>query len=53
MLIEDNEIDFAEKLSAIYQDTEALTAMSTKALNYIKTNNCIEAVWETIKKDFE
>ena len=53
MVIEDNEIDFAEKLSALYKNTEMLSSMSTNALEYIRTNNCIDAVWETVKEDFE
>lgn len=53
MAIEDNEIDFAEKLSVLYKNTEMLSSMSTNALDYIRTNNCIDAVWETVKGDFE
>lgn len=53
MITEDDEAEFAEKLSKVYSDTGRLSEMSRKALDYIRVNNCTDAVWEKIKEDFE
>ncbi len=53
MLIEDDESDLADKISQLYADTARLSDMSKKALDYIRTNNCTDAVWENVKEDFE
>lgn len=53
MKIADDEYDFADAVTNLYKDVDALSSMSLKALEYIKQNNSIDAAWEIIKEDFE
>ncbi len=53
MTIEDDPDDFAEKLAAMYADTETLSRMSAAASEYIRTHNSTEAAWSVIRPDFE
>ncbi len=53
MVIENGEQEFAEKIVSLYNDFEKLEEMSMKSLDYIRTNNCIDAVWKIVEEDFK
>lgn len=52
MLVADEPGDFVEKCVNLYNDKEALKAMSKAADNYVRNKHSIEAVWEIIREDF-
>ena len=52
MLVADEPVDFVEKCVNLYNDKEALKAMSKAADDYVKNKHSIEAVWEIIREDF-
>lgn len=52
MLVADEPVDFVEKCVNLYNDKEALKAMSRAADDYVKNKHSIEAVWEIIREDF-
>jgi len=52
MLIADEPVDFVEKCVKLYNDKEALKAMSKAADDYVRNKHSIEAVWEIIREDF-
>ena len=52
MLVADEPSDFVEKCVNLYNDKEALKAMSKAADNYVRNKHSIEAVWEIIREDF-
>ena len=52
MLVADEPGDFVEKCVNLYNDKEALKAMSRAADDYVKNKHSIEAVWEIIREDF-
>ena len=52
MLVADEPGDFVEKCVNLYNDKEALKAMSKAADDYVRNKHSIEAVWEIIREDF-
>ena len=52
MLVADEPGDFVEKCVNLYNDKEALKAMSKAADNSVRNKPSIEAVWEIIREDF-
>lgn len=52
MLVADEPADFVEKCVNLYNDKEALKAMSKAADDYVRNKHSIEAVWEIIREDF-
>ncbi|RRJ24298.1 glycosyltransferase [Lachnoanaerobaculum gingivalis] len=52
MLVADEPGDFVEKCVKLYNDKEALKAMSKAADDYVRNKHSIEAVWEIIREDF-
>ena len=52
MLVADDPGDFVEKCVNLYNDKEALKAMSKAADDYVKNKHSIEAVWDIIREDF-
>lgn len=52
MLVADEPGDFVEKCVNLYNDKEALKAMSKAAYDYVRNKHSIEAVWEIIREDF-
>ena len=52
MLVADEPSDFVEKCVNLYNDKEALKAMSKAADDYVRNKHSIEAVWEIIREDF-
>ena len=52
MLVADEPGDFVEKCVNLYNDKEALKAMSRSADDYVRNKHSIEAVWEIIREDF-
>ena len=52
MLVADEPGDFVEKCVNLYNNKEALKAMSKAADDYVRNKHSIEAVWEIIREDF-
>jgi len=52
MLVADEPGDFVEKCVNLYNDKEALKAMSKAADDYVRNKHSIEAVWDIIREDF-
>ena len=52
MLVADEPGNFVEKCVNLYNDKEALKAMSKAADDYVRNKHSIEAVWEIIREDF-
>ena len=52
MLVADEPSDFVNKCVTLYNDKEALKAMSKAADDYVKNKHSIEAVWDIIREDF-
>ena len=52
ILVADEPGDFVEKCVNLYNDKEALKAMSKAADDYVRNKHSIEAVWEIIREDF-
>ena len=52
MIVADEPGNFVEKCVNLYNDKEALKAMSRAADDYVRNKHSIEAVWEIIREDF-
>ena len=52
MLVADEPGDFVEKCVNLYNNKEALKAMSKATDDYVRNKHSIEAVWEIIREDF-
>ena len=53
MLIEDDAAVLAERIAALYQDADALTAMSRNCISYIQENYSTKNAIKVISPEFD